>query len=159
MCLLRIRESLLDMVIRNEEDVIRRRRGSVDGGVERIQQGETTTEKSRGEIKSRGSITDGSGGIGVLDILRVLGGLLLLNCALSWFITNDSVLWGYRPWFTRPDTLRAWWVCLQFSNYLFFRVGLLEEEQVLRVGMADMKLRQLERTNRPDRRGALAIRR
>ncbi|KAI9709113.1 MAG: hypothetical protein M1820_003559 [Bogoriella megaspora] len=47
------------------------------------------------------------GGIGVLDILRVLGGVLLLNSVLSYFVTGDSVLWGYRPWWTRIGPLRT----------------------------------------------------
>ncbi|KAI9721804.1 MAG: hypothetical protein M1812_002139 [Candelaria pacifica] len=38
----------------------------------------------------------------VLDVLRVLGGIFLLSSALSWFITNDSIFWGYRPVWTRP---------------------------------------------------------
>ncbi|KAK1078404.1 hypothetical protein LTR33_007265 [Friedmanniomyces endolithicus] len=42
---------------------------------------------------------------GTLDLLRILGGLLLLNCLLSYFITNDSVLWGWRPWFIRPGPI------------------------------------------------------
>ncbi|OQN96211.1 hypothetical protein B0A48_17718 [Cryoendolithus antarcticus] len=50
-----------------------------------------------------------SNGVGVMDILRILGGLFLLNCLLSYFITNDSVLWGYRPWFVQPS---------QISRYL-----------------------------------------
>ncbi|KAL1582376.1 hypothetical protein WHR41_08878 [Cladosporium halotolerans] len=55
-------------------------------------------EKSNKDKKSASS----SGGVGVVDVLRILGGLFLLNCLLSYFITNDSVLWGYRPWFVRP---------------------------------------------------------
>lgn len=43
--------------------------------------------------------------VSVVDILRILGGLFLLNCLLSYFITNDSVLWGYRPWYVRPNEL------------------------------------------------------
>ncbi|KAI9878826.1 MAG: hypothetical protein M1830_010395 [Pleopsidium flavum] len=39
--------------------------------------------------------------IGVTDVLRVLGGVILLSSVLSWFVTNESVLWGYRPAFTR----------------------------------------------------------
>lgn len=39
---------------------------------------------------------------GVLDVLRMLAGLLLLSCLLSYFVTNDSFLWGWRPWFVRP---------------------------------------------------------
>jgi len=50
--------------------------------------------------------------ISVLDILRVLGGLVLLSCTLSYFITNDSFFWGYgRPSFTRLPWLKAKWVC------------------------------------------------
>ncbi|KAG7005317.1 cytochrome P450 [Physcia stellaris] len=44
----------------------------------------------------------------VLDILRVLAGLLLLSSSLSYFITGDSVFWGYRPPLTRPARLKAW---------------------------------------------------
>jgi hypothetical protein len=39
-----------------------------------------------------------------------VGGLFLLNCLLSYFITNDSVLWGYRPWFVRPAVLMRYLV-------------------------------------------------
>lgn len=48
--------------------------------------------------------------ITLLDILRILGGLLLLSSALSYFITRESLFWNYRPSFTRPDVLRAWLV-------------------------------------------------
>ncbi|KAK7613572.1 hypothetical protein BKA81DRAFT_97437 [Phyllosticta paracitricarpa] len=51
----------------------------------------------------------GIGGIGVVDLLRVLGGLLLLSTALSYWVTaGDSLLWGWRPWFARGAGLRAW---------------------------------------------------
>lgn len=43
-------------------------------------------------------------------MLRILGGLFLLNCLLSYFITNDSVLWGYRPWFVRPAAVMRYLV-------------------------------------------------
>jgi hypothetical protein len=43
----------------------------------------------------------------VLDVLRILGGLFLLNSALSWFVVGDSILWGYRPWYTRLDQIVA----------------------------------------------------
>ncbi|KAL8786540.1 MAG: hypothetical protein Q9195_008171 [Heterodermia aff. obscurata] len=48
--------------------------------------------------------------ISLLDILRLLTGLLLLSSSLSWFITGDSLLWGYRPALTRPSRLKAWLV-------------------------------------------------
>ncbi|KAL1302817.1 hypothetical protein AAFC00_003154 [Neodothiora populina] len=46
--------------------------------------------------------------LGVTDVLRILGGLLLLNCAISYFVTNSSVTWGWRPWYSKPGELRAW---------------------------------------------------
>jgi len=39
------------------------------------------------------------------DILRILGGLLLLNAAISYFVTSNSVTWGYRPWWSKPRQL------------------------------------------------------
>lgn len=47
---------------------------------------------------------------GVIDALRILGGLVLLNCTISYFVTNNSVTWGYRPWWSKPAELRAWMV-------------------------------------------------
>ncbi|GAB7354023.1 hypothetical protein MBLNU459_g4610t1 [Dothideomycetes sp. NU459] len=47
-------------------------------------------------------------GVSVTDVLRILGGLLLLNCAISYFVTNESVAWGWRPWYSKPEALRAW---------------------------------------------------
>jgi hypothetical protein len=61
--------------------------------------GQTTTK-----VKAK------NGGVGVMDVLRIVGGLFLLNCLLSYFITNDSVLWGYRPWFVRPAVLMRYLV-------------------------------------------------
>ncbi|KAK0280300.1 hypothetical protein LTR91_004807 [Friedmanniomyces endolithicus] len=55
----------------------------------------TTTPQTKSTTKT----------FGTLDLLRILGGLLLLNCLLSYFITNDSVLWGWRPWFIRPGPI------------------------------------------------------
>lgn len=45
-----------------------------------------------------------------MDVLRIVGGLFLLNCLLSYFITNDSMLWGYRPWFVRPAVVARYFV-------------------------------------------------
>ena len=44
------------------------------------------------------------------DLLRVLAGLALLSCVLSYFIVGDSFTWGYRPWWTRPRQVRNWMV-------------------------------------------------
>lgn len=69
-----------------------RKRGGASGSKEAA----STTNSSQTQGKAKG------GGVSVTDVLRILGGLFLLNCLLSYFITNDSVLWGYRPWFVRP---------------------------------------------------------
>ena len=55
--------------------------------------------------------------IGVVDVLRILGGLFLLNCLLSYFVTNDSVLWGWRPWFVRPNVVMRYWVSFVRHSY------------------------------------------
>lgn len=41
----------------------------------------------------------------MLDILRLLTGALLLSSLLSYFITSNSLTWGWRPWFIRPRVL------------------------------------------------------
>ncbi|KAI4247207.1 MAG: hypothetical protein L6R40_001550 [Gallowayella cf. fulva] len=43
-----------------------------------------------------------------LDILRLTVGLLILSTALSYFITSDSLTWGYRPPWTQPARIKAW---------------------------------------------------
>jgi len=53
-------------------------------------------------------VEERSKGFGVLDIVRILGGLVLLSSALSWFITGESVLWGYKPWFSQWDQVQSW---------------------------------------------------
>lgn len=47
-----------------------------------------------------------SNGLSVLDVLRILGGLVLLSCGLSYLSTSgESMTWGYNPWWTRA---REW---------------------------------------------------
>ncbi|KAL8994446.1 MAG: hypothetical protein Q9169_005591 [Polycauliona sp. 2 TL-2023] len=43
-----------------------------------------------------------------LDIIRLLLVGILLSTTLSYFITSDSLIWGYRPAWTRPARIRAW---------------------------------------------------
>ena len=39
-------------------------------------------------------------GVGVLDVLRIIGGLVLLSCGLSWLaMPEKSLTWGWNPWF------------------------------------------------------------
>lgn len=51
-------------------------------------------------------------GISLLDILRVIAGLALVSCALSYFVTGTSYTWNLDPWFLQPTRLRAWSVCI-----------------------------------------------
>ena len=53
---------------------------------------------------------EGPSRLSLLDVLRVLGGLFLLSSTLSYFITGHSILWGYRPAFTRSARIKAWLV-------------------------------------------------
>ena len=69
-----------------------------------VEKESTSTRQTTPKVKTK------NGGVGVMDVLRIVGGLFLLNCLLSYFITNDSVLWGYRPWFVRPAVLMRYLV-------------------------------------------------
>lgn len=47
-----------------------------------------------------------SSGFSVLDVLRVVGGILLFSSGLSYLSTSGtSLTWGYNPWWTRA---REW---------------------------------------------------
>ncbi|KAJ5126560.1 hypothetical protein N7448_007339 [Penicillium atrosanguineum] len=47
--------------------------------------------------------------ISVLDIIRVFVVLVIASCGLSYYMTNtESVLWGYRPWFTRWPVVKQY---------------------------------------------------
>jgi hypothetical protein len=56
-------------------------------------------------------VEDASPVISVLDIIRIIFTLCVASCALSYYLTSgESVLWGYRPWLTRPQLLKAYFV-------------------------------------------------
>ncbi|KAL3448677.1 cytochrome b5-like heme/steroid binding domain-containing protein [Aspergillus insuetus] len=41
-----------------------------------------------------------NGGIGFLDVVRVLVTLVAVSCGLSYYLTSsESLTWGYKPWF------------------------------------------------------------
>jgi hypothetical protein len=57
-----------------------------------------------------------SHGISTLDIIRIIATLILASCGLSYYITNsESLLWGYRPWFTRWPVVKTYLVSLSLS--------------------------------------------
>ncbi|KAI9889913.1 MAG: hypothetical protein M1814_004636 [Vezdaea aestivalis] len=47
-------------------------------------------------------------GITILDIIRVVLGVLLVNSLLSYYVTSDSIFWNYRPRWTRPAHIKAY---------------------------------------------------
>lgn len=42
-----------------------------------------------------------------MDVLRILGGILLLSSGMSWLATGESVTWGWNPWFLRVGEWKA----------------------------------------------------
>ncbi len=66
----------------------------------------TSTEDGPDQVEDAGPV------ISVLDILRIILTLCAASCALSYYVTSgETVLWGYRPWVTRPQELKAYFVC------------------------------------------------
>jgi hypothetical protein len=95
------------------------------------QAAEPTTPEVTGELEVDDEVPE-SGRlppirIGVLDVLRVLGGLFLLSSVLSYFITNDSILWGYRPGFTRLAWLKARLVCFENPHRVLSSLGMTDD--------------------------------
>lgn len=82
-------------------------------------------EASKAKSTAGRSKSEESSGIGVVDTLRIIAGLLLINCVASYFVTGDSVTWNYRPWWIRPKVLAARLVSSQaypmnrVTNHLF----------------------------------------
>ena len=64
--------------------------------------------KEEDRVESKRSQAQETISLSVIDIIRIVAGLLLLNSLLSYFVTNDSYTWGYRPWFIRPKVLTRW---------------------------------------------------
>ncbi len=83
-------------------DDVRQRMTAANGST-KVNGTETSSPKQSIPVKK------GKSGLSLLDILRILAGLLILNSSLSYFITNDSFLWGYRPWFLQPRHIARWW--------------------------------------------------
>lgn len=48
-------------------------------------------------------------GISLLDVIRVIAILVVGSLGLSYYMTDsESVLWGYRPWYTRWPVVKQW---------------------------------------------------
>lgn len=68
----------------------------------------STGAKEKAELKQavKEQAAATSNGLSVLDVLRILGGIVLLSCGLSYLSTSgESMTWGYNAWWTRA---REW---------------------------------------------------
>lgn len=60
------------------------------------------------EFKEKSS-NDEDHGVSLLDVIRVVVALIIASCGLSYYMTSsESVLWGYRPWYTRWPVVKQW---------------------------------------------------
>ncbi|EHA26870.1 hypothetical protein CBS63078_4734 [Aspergillus niger] len=72
----------------------------------RQRQKPTTASNTSNPSKATKSTSSPKNGISVLDIIRVLVTLIIASCGLSYYMTSsESLLWNYRPWFTRWPVL------------------------------------------------------
>ncbi|WEW54649.1 hypothetical protein PRK78_000069 [Emydomyces testavorans] len=79
-----------------------RQRAKNPSSVEPSASKQTTAERLTEQINR---YDEESNRISILDIFRLISLLLITSSALSYFITGDSLLWGYKPWFTRWPVL------------------------------------------------------
>lgn len=60
-----------------------------------------------------------STGISIVDILRVFVTLIVASCGLSFYMTSsESLIWGYKPWFTRWPVLMRYIV--RYRDYYYY---------------------------------------
>jgi hypothetical protein len=86
---------------------LRQRQPATSAGSSR--NAESTTQRRQ----ERRADAEQSHGISTLDIIRIIATLILASCGLSYYITNsESLLWGYRPWFTRWPVVKTYLVTL-----------------------------------------------
>ena len=75
-----------------------------------------STTPSAHEHSSRVKQKQNSFSISFLDVLRIILTLFLSSAALSYFITSgESLLWGFKPWWSRPAVVKAHLVCPDLS--------------------------------------------
>lgn len=72
---------------------------------------EKEEEKKKKKEKKKTWKDEDDSGISFADIIRVLVTLVIASCGLSYYLTSSqSLLWGQRPWFTRPEVLMRYLV-------------------------------------------------
>jgi hypothetical protein len=77
------------------------------------QSGPQHPPKTRQTHDEKRSTRTSSGGVGIMTVVRIVGSLALLSSAMSWFITGDSVTWGWKPWFFSMSAMESWLVRFQ----------------------------------------------
>ncbi|KGO74993.1 Gtr1/RagA G protein [Penicillium italicum] len=113
------KRGLIDMNCRTFQDALNEvfSRSWEEGEMSELRQRSTATSKSSNgpdkEPNSRehpsNDETDQDHGISLLDIIRVVVTLLIACGGLSYYMTSsESVLWGYRPWYTRWPVVKQW---------------------------------------------------
>lgn len=81
------------------------------------------TESTPQRRQERRADAEESHGLSTLDIIRIIATLIIASCGLSYYITNsESLLWGYRPWFTRWPVVKAYLVLRPLP-----RIGLIAQ--------------------------------
>ncbi|KAL6705580.1 hypothetical protein ACN47E_006527 [Coniothyrium glycines] len=78
----------------------------------------SSVAKEKAELKNavKEQAARTSNGLSILDILRILGGLVILSTGLSYLTTSGaSMTWGYNPWWTRA---REWKALMQREVHL-----------------------------------------
>jgi hypothetical protein len=83
----------------------------------------STTVKSNGKIVDPAMIKR-EDSVSVVEVFRTIAFLVLASCALSYFVTKESLFWNIsRPKWTNVDVVKAWLVSLPFRK-LFYKIKL-----------------------------------
>lgn len=95
-----------------------RKPGATDTSSSSVPPKASPAAKEQAEIKKavKEQAAKTSDGLSFLDVLRILGGLVVLSTGLSYLSTSgSSMTWGYNPWWTRA---REWKAVLNRPVYL-----------------------------------------
>lgn len=86
-----------------------------------IARSRTQEQQHKSKSDEEAEEEDTSRVLSVLDILRVAVLLILASCALSYWVTTDSLIWGFkRPWWTKGAEVRAYFVRLAVYSCSMF---------------------------------------
>jgi hypothetical protein len=93
-----------------------------DADVSPVPEAEKGRRQGSGGYDWRGE--EESHSVSFLDVLRVLVTLVIVLCGISYYTTSsESLLWGYRPWFTRWPVVMRYLVCTSATNLHICTIG------------------------------------